>query len=127
MGMLGALYMLGQGVQRDAMSAFKLFQRGAKLGDPASQTAMGLCLCSGRGADPDFSLAAFWLYRAARQKYAQAVGVLGWLVETKPEVVGEHFSMDDVCQVLEDWRRAKVAAQHQSLFESMTSPQGTMH
>lgn len=103
MGLLGALYMLGQGVRKDAQEAYLWFRQGASRGDAHSQTALGLCLMNGHGSKVDIDEAAYWLYRAGATGHLLAISTLGALVNAHPGVVGKHFSEDQVCDLLDHW------------------------
>lgn len=103
MGILAALYALGRGVEKDPVEACAWFRQSAVRGDAQSQTALGLCLANGKGTAANPKEAAYWLWRAAQAGVMQAISLLGALADRHPSVVGEHFSEDELCAMLEFW------------------------
>ncbi|MBK6906405.1 MAG: sel1 repeat family protein [Rhodocyclaceae bacterium] len=100
MGLLGTLYMLGHGVTQDAQTAYGWFRHGAVRGDLPSQTALGLCLASGRGTALNRPEAVFWLGHAARAGVTVARETLDWLLRQHPDLVGEHVAHDQLSAVV---------------------------
>lgn len=109
MSVLGTMYMLGRGVERDMQEAYLWFLQAANRGEPSGMTALGMCLATGRGAPINRSDAAYWLYRAGSNGYWMAVGTLGELVNNHPELVGQHFSEEQLCDLLERYKQAAIA------------------
>lgn len=64
---VGVMYMLGQGVPRDAQEAIKWFSKAAEQGQGESQHSLGLRYLWGDGVDKDPQTAANWFLTAANQ------------------------------------------------------------
>lgn len=99
MGLFGALYALGRGVEKDPFDACAWFRQAATRGNVQSQAALGMCLAGGLGAPVNRREAAYWLYQAGSAGNLQAIEVLGNLAMKDPSIVGEHFSEDDLCNL----------------------------
>lgn len=56
---LGRFYAEGLGVAQDEKRAFRLFERGAALGEVSAQSWLGHCYGNGIGIDKNESLAVF--------------------------------------------------------------------
>ena len=78
---LGALYLLGWGVQQDDGQAAKWSDKAAAQGDADGQFLLGLLYSLGRGVSEDYAQAAQWYQKAAAQGNAQAQGRLGTLYD----------------------------------------------
>ena len=78
---LGALYLLGRGVQQDDVQAAKWSDKAAAQGDADGQFLLGLLYSLGRGVPEDYAQAAQWYQKAAAQGNAQAQGRLGTLYD----------------------------------------------
>ena len=78
---LGALYLLGWGVQQDDVQAAKWSDKAAAQGDADGQFLLGLLYSLGRGVPEDYAQAAQWYQKAAAQGNAQAQGRLGTLYD----------------------------------------------
>ncbi|KAI8908448.1 hypothetical protein EDD86DRAFT_207720 [Gorgonomyces haynaldii] len=76
---LGQLYEYGRGVQKDTKEAFKIYQRGAKQGNPSAQYNLGYCYETGTGVIKDDREAFDWYEKAAQQNHASALRNLGLL------------------------------------------------
>jgi len=105
MGLMGALTALGRGVEKDPGDACAWFRQAANRGHVASQAALGMCLASGLGVARDNKEAAFWLYRAGKAGNMQAIEALGALAFSDHSVVGEHFTEDELCNLVLELRR----------------------
>jgi hypothetical protein len=66
----------GEGVERDAVTAAKLYCEAARLGDAPSQFNLGWMYSNGRGVDRSDQWAAFFFHAAAEQGYEQAQRML---------------------------------------------------
>ncbi len=96
MGLLGTLYMLGHGVDKDEQEAYLWFRQGAVRGDVPSQTALGLSLSGGRGTSINLHEAVYWLIRAGHAGSSVAIDVLDWLIMRHPSLAGE---LDTAAQI----------------------------
>jgi TPR repeat protein len=66
----------GEGVERDAAGAAKLYCEAARLGDAPSQFNLGWMYSNGRGVERSDQWAAFFFHAAAEQGYEQAQRML---------------------------------------------------
>jgi TPR repeat protein len=66
----------GEGVERDAAGAAKLYCEAARLGDAASQFNLAWMYSNGRGVERSDQWAAFFFHAAAEQGYEQAQRML---------------------------------------------------
>jgi len=66
----------GEGVERDATAAAKLYCEAARLGDATSQFNLGWMYSNGRGVERSDQWAAFFFHAAAEQGYEQAQRML---------------------------------------------------
>jgi transglycosylase-like protein with SLT domain/Sel1 repeat-containing protein len=66
----------GEGVERDAAAAAKLYCEAARLGDAPSQFNLGWMFSNGRGVERSDQSAAFFFHAAAEQGYEQAQRML---------------------------------------------------
>lgn len=73
---LGALYLRGVGVVRDAAEAVKLYRQAAEAGLAAAQYALGLLYRDGIGTTRDVGAAYAWLTRAAEAGHHPAAVAL---------------------------------------------------
>lgn len=105
MGIMAALTALGRGVEKDPADACAWFRQAANRGHVPSQAALGMCLAGGLGVAMDKKEAAFWLYRAGKAGSMQAIEVLGALAFQDHSVVGEHFTEDELCELVLKMRR----------------------
>ena len=69
-------YENGEGVDRDAERAARLYCQAARLGDPEAQFNLGWMYANGRGVERSDSTAAFFFHAAAEQGLEQAVKML---------------------------------------------------
>ncbi|MBZ0094561.1 MAG: tetratricopeptide repeat protein [Burkholderiales bacterium] len=127
MGFLAALYMLGHGVQKDPQESYLWFRQAANRGDLPSQTALGMCLAGGRGTRVDYNEAAFWLFRAGSAGYMMAIGMLGWLVDKHPSVVGAHFTEDQVCDLLLLYKKAAATERQRLIMDEVMVGGAQLH
>lgn len=79
--MLGQLYDLGRGVERDPVAAFQWYLSAARIGHAESQFNVAVMLDAGRGAPRDRREAAIWYARAASLGDPRAAFNLGMLFE----------------------------------------------
>lgn len=77
--LLGAQYLLGQGVERDPATARLWYEKAANQGDPKAQTILGLLYIDGTGVKADPKQAVLWFRRAAFQGSPEAQLSLGAL------------------------------------------------
>lgn len=103
----GMMFALGRAVTRDPQSAFEWFCQAAKYGNVEAMVATGICYASGEGTTRDLSMAAYWLYRAAQENYPFGTGMLAWLCNRYPNLVGEHFSADELRELLDEYARVR--------------------
>ena len=75
-GEVADCYSSGQGVQEDKSKALAFIRKGAELGDPKAQTALGYIYSGGLRGGPDNDLAAFWFRKASEQEDAVAANAL---------------------------------------------------
>ncbi len=75
--MLYASYTYGYGVPVDHVQALAWLRKGAELGDPGSQDAMGHHYFEGIGVAPDHEEALRWFRLAAEQNHAAATYSIG--------------------------------------------------
>jgi len=66
----------GEGVERDAVAAARLYCEAARLGDAPSQFNLGWMYSNGRGVERSDQWAAFFFHAAAEQGYEQAQRML---------------------------------------------------
>jgi hypothetical protein len=66
----------GEGIERDAVAAAKLYCEAARLGDAASQFNLAWMYSNGRGVERSDQWAAFFFHAAAEQGYEQAQRML---------------------------------------------------
>jgi hypothetical protein len=64
---LGMTYFSGQGVEKDYVKAFELFQKSAVQGNAAAQGNLGLMYENGLGVTPDNAKAIEWYQKSAAQ------------------------------------------------------------
>lgn len=88
--LLGRLYQLGAGVERDPARAVPLYESGAQRGDPYAQYSLGRALLAGRGTNADVERAMALLASAAESGHTYAMNQLGWEYH-----IGEHVQKDD--------------------------------
>lgn len=103
----GMMYALGRAEAHDPESAYLWFLQAANRGSPEAMVATGICYASGEGTARDLSSAAFWLHRAAKLGYPFGTGMLAWLCDHYPHLVGEHFSEDELCELLLEYARTR--------------------
>ena len=78
---LGSLYSQGIGVEKNASSAFRWFDRAAKKNHVKSIAAVGAAYASGNGIEKNYSLAFQYLEKAFEQDDAFAAERLGFLYQ----------------------------------------------
>lgn len=74
---LGEMYEFGQGVSRNANSAFKWYKSAAEKGLVAAQHNLARSYNFGTGVTQDFKTAERWYLKAAEQGHTQAMFFLG--------------------------------------------------
>ena len=104
MGLLGTLYMLGHGVDKDEQEAYLWFRQGAVRGDVPSQTALGLSLAGGRGTSINLSEAVFWLIHAGHAGSSVAIEMLDWLIMRHPSLDGKLDTAAQITSLIERHR-----------------------
>lgn len=106
MGVMASLLAMGRGVSKNIEEAVLWYRQAAVRGDVFSQTAFGLCLATGAGVAKDPQEGAYWLFKAATAGHRTAAESLGDLVLKDQSLVGKHFSMDDVAQLMRRLRKS---------------------
>ena len=76
---LGDLYFVGFGVQKDEAEAVRWFRKAAEQNYAVAQTSLGNCYSSGTGVAKDEAEAVLWYRKAAEQNQADAQNSLGHL------------------------------------------------
>ena len=76
-GLLGFMYLRGQGVAASKEVALRLFRKGAEAGNSYSQYMLGRMLLTGTGIDQDYELAKYWFQQAADRNNDRAQYFLG--------------------------------------------------
>ena len=100
MGVYGALYATGHGVEKDMEEAYCWFLQAANRGDIPSQLVLGMLLAGDVGIPTNRIEAAYWLYRASLAGNWRAIKVLEALTEKDRSVVGPHFSEEELNRLL---------------------------
>ena len=100
MGIYGALYAAGHGVEKDMEEAYCWFLQAANRGDIPSQLVLGMLLAGDVCIPTNKSEAAYWLYRAALAGNWRAIKALEALTEKDRSVVGPHFSEEELNRLL---------------------------
>ena len=100
MGVYGALYATGHGVEKDMEEAYCWFLQAANRGDIPSQLVLGMLLAGDVCIPTNKSEAAYWLYRAALAGNWRAIKALEALTEKDRSVVGPHFSEEELNRLL---------------------------
>lgn len=107
MGLMATLMVFGRGVEQDAEEACCWFRQAAVRGHVVSQAALGICLATGTGTRIDRHEAAYWLYRAGKAGNRQAIEALGAIAFKDHSIVGEHFSEEELCQLVTRIRKSR--------------------
>ena len=77
----GRMQLSGQGVPKNALTAFDLFKRAVSHGNAVAQYHVGYCLADGVGTDRNLPEAVVWWYkRSAQQNNAGCSGGTGALL-----------------------------------------------
>jgi len=100
MAILGIMHATGRVADSNPQEAYAWLLQAAVRGVPDAMVATGICLASGEGVTRNLPEAAYWLHRAAKQGYLFGMGMLGWLCNRYPELIGIHFSEDELCSLL---------------------------
>lgn len=87
--MLGRLYQLGVGVERDPAKAVPLFEAGTKKGDPYAQYRLAKALIQGQGVEVDVDRGMKLLISAGEAGHTYALNQLGFEYRN-----GEHTAQD---------------------------------
>ena len=74
---IGAMFLTGQGTEKDPRQAFKWFSEAAKQGDPAAEDHLGSMYFKGLGTRRNLGQAFKLFFQAAEQGYAPAETNLG--------------------------------------------------
>ena len=93
---LGALYMNGQGVDKDQEAAFQWFLKAARQGHSGAQCNLGLMYQFGQGVKRDLKEAADWYRKAADRGHSKAENGLAWILATSadPELLDGSQAVD---------------------------------
>jgi len=75
--LLGACYLYGNSVAKDAIEAVKWLRKAADQGDASAQSNLGFCYATGQGVASDTAEAVKWYRKAAEQDYKEACFYLG--------------------------------------------------
>ena len=94
---LGEMYVLGLGVEKDAVTACKLFLKGAKLGDPMAQHNYAVCSAKGKTGKPNPAEAVKWYDKAMAGGYKPAFCALGDLYVSGTGVAKDTKRGFDLC------------------------------
>jgi uncharacterized protein len=78
---LGAMYLLGEGVLQDSVTAVEWIRRAAEQGNSGGQYGLGLMYFNGCGVTTNHTVAAEWYQRAADKGLAEAQYNLGTMYE----------------------------------------------
>jgi TPR repeat protein len=97
---LGAMYVIGHGVERDYEKAVSWLRKAAAQGSKEGQTGLAALYAQGLGVEPDFAEALRWYRKAADQGYSVAQRDLGNMY-----LEGQGVLQDDQQAVLW-WRKA---------------------
>ena len=73
--MLGAMYLIGQGVTKDYKAALKWLKLAAEQGDADAQIMLGGMYAIGQGVTQDFTRSFMWLDIAASQGQKKSVEI----------------------------------------------------
>ncbi|HQB16864.1 MAG TPA: tetratricopeptide repeat-containing serine protease family protein, partial [Verrucomicrobiota bacterium] len=78
-GWLGVMYVLGEGVLKDAVEAVKWLRKAADQGQADAQWLLGDMYADGKGVPKDAAEAVKWYRKAANQGHANAQNDLGFM------------------------------------------------
>ena len=78
-GMLGWLYLSGNGVERDVGRAETMIRRAAEADTPTAQFLLGVMYLEGTGVPQNCVLARDWLARSAKRENPSAIDLLARL------------------------------------------------
>ncbi len=90
---LGAMYLLGQGLEKDEQKAAAWFLKAAQQGHLQSQAIVAALYDSGRGFSNDVKAATQWYEKAAAQGHAPSLAILGKNAVAKGGVAFSYQSM----------------------------------
>lgn len=103
--LLGLIYVRGQGVAQDTVTAVNWLRKAAEQGYAAAQYGVGVAYANGEGVPRDDTAAVVWYRKAADQGQAQAKYHLGWMYAE-----GRGVAHDDIlAYALADFGQAKNA------------------
>ncbi len=71
--MLGYLYRMGKGVEKDEEKSIFWYQKAADGGDPSAQNTIAIYYKYGKGVKQDSNKAIYWLQKAADQGHSEAL------------------------------------------------------
>lgn len=111
MGVLAAMYAMGNGVPKDPVEASLWFRQSAVRGDPGAQSAFAVCLIKGFGVEKDIGQAAYFLVQAARKDRDDAIKVLADMALVNKDAVAAHIALEEVGRL--EMARIKRAASRQ--------------
>lgn len=90
---LGAMYLLGQGQEKNEAKAFEWFTKAAKQGHVQAQVVVAAMYDSGLGVNNDVKAATQWYEKAAAQGHAPSLAILGKNAVAKGGVAFSYQSM----------------------------------
>lgn len=90
---LGAMYLLGSGIEKDEQKAAEWFLKAAKQGHVEAQAIMAAMYDSGLGVANDVKMATQWYEKAAAQGHAPSLAILGKNSAAKGSVAFSYQSM----------------------------------
>jgi len=90
---LGAMYLLGSGIEKDEQKAAEWFLKAAKQGHVEAQAIMAAMYDSGLGVANDVKAATLWYEKAAAQGHAPSMAILGKNSAAKGSVAFSYQSM----------------------------------
>jgi hypothetical protein len=111
MGVLAAMYAMGNGVPKDPVEASLWFRQSAVRGDPGAQSAFAVCLIKGLGVEKDLGQAAYFLVQAARKDRDDAIKILADMALVNKDAVAAHIALEEVGRL--EMARIKRAASQQ--------------
>lgn len=110
MSFLGAFYAMGLGVEKDNVESTLWLRQAAIRGNVSAQAALGMCLAHGLGVAQDRLEAAYWLFKAGQAGSAISINTLAAMAYQHHEIVGPHFTEDELCELVEQLPRLMAKA-----------------
>ena len=108
MGALAAMYVTGQGVEKDPEEAYLWFRQAAAGGDLQSQCVLGMFLAGGVGTPVNLQESVYWLFLASKAGNTRAFEVLEPMVEKNKSLIGPHFTEQEFVEMA--WRFKKLVS-----------------